>query len=584
MIPESSTGLKKVIFMKKLLPITLLVLIFSGISASAQNWSTYGGNIGRTGNSEITGPSSVATPAWQITNAAYTLLGENVYTFGDRFVTSRVSAGFAHVVIECRNLQDGSLVWTSPFISASSKLYCMGFSEDAVYACDYSTDSVYAMNTADGSIKWRGEVRSYSYGARESVVYACNGDIILNGPVASANSTVRLNKDDGRVVWTNNNLYAVSPVVPLAATGTRVYRITGAISQPIRLTAIDIETGATLYQTDGLAGDGDQESPMVTGNDGRIYFWRDNGALWSFTDTGSGFTENWSYPSMTPPVGGNNGSLAVGIHNDIYGFDGGKVIRIRHDDGSLRNQSQVGIEGGNITIGADSTVYVSDQGGTVYAFSADLQQVIWQFNVPSNVFGNPVLAKDGFMVFTPSGTTIKAFKPDITRKPVADFRVSSRKTATGQPVNFFDQSSFAPTAWEWSFPGAVIPSSTEPNPSGITYTTPGIYEVTLVASNASGTDTLVKSCYIEVILNTGSDELQANEPVSVYPNPFARQLTFSVIAGMIGTPYQVVSLQGKVVADGTFTMLQQTVPLDQLVNGLYFLKAGNLVYKLVKQD
>jgi len=569
--------------MKTLLTTTLAILLMAG-SMTAQNWSTYGGNSGRTGNSRITGPSSAATPAWQVTNAAYTLLGENVYTFGDRFVTSRVSSGFSNVIIECRSLQNGSLAWTSPFIANGSKLYCMGFSEDAVYACDYSTDSVYALNPGDGSIKWRGEARSYSYGARESVVYACNGDVILNGPVGSPLSTMRLDKETGKVVWTNNNLYAVSPVVPLAASASRVYRITGAISQPIRLTAIDIGTGATLYQTDGLAGDGDQESPMVTGNDGRIYFWRDDGALWSFTDTGSGFTENWSYPSPNPPVGGSNGSLAVGVNSDIYGFDGGKVIRIRHADGTLRNQSQVGIDGGNITVGADSTVYVSNQSGTVYALSADLQQVMWQYGVPSNAFGNPILAKDGFMVFTPSGTTIKAFKPELNRKPVADFRVSQRKTTTGHPVNFFDQSSFAPTAWTWSFPGASIASSTEPNPAGITYPAPGIYEVTLVASNPSGSDTLVKSCYIEVILNTGQDESLTAAPVSVYPNPFSREFTLSVRPEMIGKPYQVVNLQGSVVAGGRLIMSQETVAAGHLAPGLYFLKAGDRVYKLVRQD
>jgi len=562
----------------------LLIFLAMAFRPAAQNWSTYGGNSGRTGNSEITGPYSVAVPFWQITNAAYTLLGENVYTFGDRFVTSRVSTGFSQVSIECRDLQDGSLIWVSPFIANGSKLYCMGFSEDAVYACDYATDSVYALQPVDGAIKWRGALESYSYGARESVVYACNGDIILNGPVGNSLTTLRLNKDNGEVVWTNQNLIAVSPVVPLAATSSRVYRITGAITQPIRLTAIDIETGSTLYQTEGLPGDGDQESPMATGNDGRIYFWRDNGDLYSFTDTGNGFTQNWAYPSLNPPVGGNNGSLAVGANNDLYGFDGGKVIRIRHGDGSLRNQAQVDITGGNITIGADSTVYVSNQAGKVYAFSADLQQVIWQYNVPSNVFGNPILAKDGFMVFTPSGTTITAFKPELNRKPVADFRAGNRKTETGLPVSFFDQSSFAPTAWEWSFPGANIPFSTEPNPTGIAYPGPGIYEVTLVASNAYGNDTMVKSCYIEVTLNTGFAETGSHERISVFPNPFNRELTLSVSPEMTGTGYQILNLQGKVVAEGTFVSRQQTIQSDCLHSGFYLLKTDNQVFKIVKQE
>jgi outer membrane protein assembly factor BamB len=153
-------------------------------------------------------------------------------------------------------------------------------------------------------------MESYSYGARESVAYACNGDIILNGPVGSVMSTMRLDKDNGEVVWTNNNLYAVGPVRGLAATGSRVYRIKGAINQPIQLLAIDIETGASLYSTPGLPGDGDQENPIAVGNDGRIYFWRDNGALYSFTDTGSGFVQNWSFQPLSSHHGG--GKRAAG--------------------------------------------------------------------------------------------------------------------------------------------------------------------------------------------------------------------------------------------------------------------------------
>ena len=201
---------------RRILLILPVILLCTGLRG--QNWSTFNGNSARTGNSEITGPSSVSLPYWEVTDAAYTVLGENIYTFGDLMVTSRCSSNFSNVIIECRDLQTGALVWTSPFLANDSKLYCMGFSEDAVYACDYSNDSVYALNVSDGSIKWRGELTSYSYGGVESVVFGCNGDIILNGPLTGEGTTMRLDKNTGKVVWTNQELYAVSPVVPLAAT------------------------------------------------------------------------------------------------------------------------------------------------------------------------------------------------------------------------------------------------------------------------------------------------------------------------------------------------------------------------------
>ena len=561
----------------------LLLVLLPALSLYAQNWSTSGGSNSRSGNSKITGPASASNPAWAVNSPNPTVVGQNVYTFGDRFVTSRASAGFSDVLIECRRLQDGALAWTSPFIANGSKLYCMGFSEDAVYACDYATDSVYALNPGDGSIKWRGEMKSYSYGARESVAYACNGDIILNGPVGSALSTMRLNKDNGEVVWTNNNLYAVGPIRGLAATASRVYRIKGAINQPIQLLAIDIETGASLYSTPGLPGDGDQENPIALGHDGRIYFWRDNGALYSFTDTGSGFAQNWSFQPVSSHHGGSNGQLAIGVNNDIYTFDADKVVRISHGSGALLHVSQVQVMGGNITIGADSTVYVNNENGTVYAFSADLQQLLWQYSTPLNAFGNCILAKEGTMVLTAAGTSITAFAPGPDRKPVADFRVSSRKVLTGQPLSFYDQSSFGPTAWQWSFPGASISSTADPNPEGIVYASPGVYSVSLVASNSHGADSLARQCYIEVELNTRTAERADAGLVSVYPNPFGGEFSMVVPRQLEGERFQVVNSQGQLVREGVAGEGVTRVELRGCASGIYFLRVGGRVYKLAKQ-
>ena len=505
--------------------VSYLLLIMTAILpflSQAQNWSTFGGSNSRSGNSEITGPSSVSTPFWQIINASNTLLGEQVYSFGDLFVNSRVAGGFASVKIECRNLQTGALVWVSPFIASNSKLYCMGFSEDAVYACDYATDSIYALHVADGSIKWVGELTSQSYGARESVVYSCNGDIILNGPGFGGPTTMRLNKDTGKLVWGNNELYAVSPVGALALMGDKVYRITGAINQPIRLAAFDVNTGVSSYFSDPLPGDGDQENQLFMDDQSAIYFWRDNGFLYSFSDDGIQLKENWHFTSSaSPPTGSNNSRIAIGHDHHIYAFDDGKIIRINYEDGSLMNTSTVSIAGGSITVGADSTVYVSNENNAFYALSHDLQTVIWQYNMNNNAFGNTLLAKDGIMVMTGAGATIKAFKPDISRKPVADFRISVRKTGIGEPVNFFDQSSFAPVSWQWSFEGADVPVSAEQNPEGITYSNAGIYEVNLVTSNAFGSDTATKTCYVEVVDNgVGLSPFQVEiAQLRFHPNP-----------------------------------------------------------------
>jgi hypothetical protein len=65
-------------------------------------------------------------------------------------------------------------------------------------------------------------------------------------------------------------------------------------------------------------------------------------------------------------------------------------------------------------------------------------------------------------------------------------------------VNFFDSSTNNPTAWLWLFPGGAPASFTGQNPSQICYQTPGVYDVTLITTNANGMDTLTLLNYIIV--------------------------------------------------------------------------------------
>ncbi len=82
--------------------------------------------------------------------------------------------------------------------------------------------------------------------------------------------------------------------------------------------------------------------------------------------------------------------------------------------------------------------------------------------------------------------------------PVANFTASSMSIQPGQSISFTDLSTNAPTAWSWSFQGANSISSIQQHPSGISWASAGCYEITLTASNSSGSDTEVKSCYINV--------------------------------------------------------------------------------------
>jgi len=84
-------------------------------------------------------------------------------------------------------------------------------------------------------------------------------------------------------------------------------------------------------------------------------------------------------------------------------------------------------------------------------------------------------------------------------KPVANFYSSSTNINVGSYVYFYNSSTNSPTSWKWTFTGGSPSSSTYSDPS-VVYNTPGVYNVKLVVSNASGSDSITKTGYITVTL------------------------------------------------------------------------------------
>jgi PKD repeat protein len=82
--------------------------------------------------------------------------------------------------------------------------------------------------------------------------------------------------------------------------------------------------------------------------------------------------------------------------------------------------------------------------------------------------------------------------------PVAQFLSSDTTICANECINFTDMTTNIPTSWSWSFPGGVPSTSTDQNPQGICYPAGGTYDVTLVAGNAGGTDSVTLTGYIFV--------------------------------------------------------------------------------------
>jgi subtilisin family serine protease len=104
-----------------------------------------------------------------------------------------------------------------------------------------------------------------------------------------------------------------------------------------------------------------------------------------------------------------------------------------------------------------------------------------------------------------------------SNSPVAEFTANITTIPAGGSVTFTDQSTYSPTSWSWNFDnnniGGVTPATAAAQgPHNVTYNTPGLFEVTLTATNANGSDTETKTAYIEVVSASGCNALNLDDP------------------------------------------------------------------------
>lgn len=134
----------------------------------------------------------------------------------------------------------------------------------------------------------------------------------------------------------------------------------------------------------------------------------------------------------------------------------------------------------------------------------------------------------------------------INPKPVTQFYADRVYVLVGDTVNFTDISTNSPDSLTWMFPGGnpVVSTLTRPQ---VTYSTPGLYTVSLTAKNEAGTgNTETKVDYIRVITSVGTDEHNLNNELSVYPNPTSGLINLRVeYKGGENVTIQVFDLTGK---------------------------------------
>ncbi|MBU0764991.1 MAG: PKD domain-containing protein [Bacteroidetes bacterium] len=110
--------------------------------------------------------------------------------------------------------------------------------------------------------------------------------------------------------------------------------------------------------------------------------------------------------------------------------------------------------------------------------------------IVSNAYGADTLVRENF---------VRVYDPDsVNTPPVAGFTASKRLFMQGSTIYFFDTSSNYPCSWQWTIENAyqAYITSALQNPYGITFLSPGLFDVSLVVSNAYGADSVYRENYI----------------------------------------------------------------------------------------
>lgn len=153
-------------------------------------------------------------------------------------------------------------------------------------------------------------------------------------------------------------------------------------------------------------------------------------------------------------------------------------------------------------------------GGTYVALGGEEYITIGNFhdNAGTNIHltnypgGNCALVTEGSMYMIDS-----VYVGNSNMAPLAAFGAGDSAICQMNCLDFSDSSANSPTSWQWSFPGATPNFSTDQNPSNICYAVPGFYDVTLIVTNAAGSDTITLSNFINVNALPTASITQSND-------------------------------------------------------------------------
>lgn len=167
-----------------------------------------------------------------------------------------------------------------------------------------------------------------------------------------------------------------------------------------------------------------------------------------------------------------------------------------------------------------------------------------------------------------------------TGTTTADFFAGQTSGCAPLTTDFVDMSSCAsgaPIQYLWNFYGGTPNTSTQANPSGITYPAQGSYAVRLVVvCNNGSSDTIVRTNYINVSC-VGISEQLFFEGLTVFPNPAQDYITINGTLKYAGSAsVEIVNILGQTVIHESLPIsgreLNHKINLSLLNSGIFVVR------------
>ena len=228
----------------------------------------------------------------------------------------------------------------------------------------------------------------------------------------------------------------------------------------------------------------------------------------NFTDISSGDPVSWAwdFPGGSPASSTEQNPTVQYFTPGVYDV----TLVVTSAGGSTSSFSQPNF----ITVnGAPIPGFSAIQNAANVSFlntTTGASSYLWNFGDGSNSAETEpthTYASDGTYNITLSatnncGTAIFEQTITVASPPTAGFNLNNEAGCAPLTVQFINTSSSNTTALQWDFPGGNPASSTDENPM-VTWNTPGIYTVTLTASNAAGSSTSTATITVQAAPTAG---------------------------------------------------------------------------------